>query len=86
MPATFHQPVTYPMDRMYLRYGYKDRDSVQVRLDDKNEIYMSIDGVGRATGISGGLRALKVPLGLFVKSFDEILDLLERKKKEADLP
>ena len=54
-----------PTNRFYVHYGYKDRCSVQVRLEESGEVYLCV----APEHPSYGYVTTTVPFDLFVKEF-----------------
>lgn len=73
-----------PMDRIYLRHGYKERDSVQVRYDggqgDEAKIYLCDSREGR---YPDKIVAARIPFDIFLKAWPNFIEHVAALTHEA---
>lgn len=69
--------ITYPACRFDVRHGYKDHESVQVRLEADGSVYCCyVNAAGRLVSVA-------VPFDRFRDAFHVMLDSLEAQKGEV---
>lgn len=68
---TYDKPLRMevPTDKFLVNFGYKDRSSVQIRLEKNGDVYASVF----PEHISCGAATATVPLNMFVEKFREFV-------------
>jgi hypothetical protein len=71
-----------PLDQFFIRHGYKDRSSVQIRLEKDGHIYMSDSNESRSWDREK-LITTTVPFKLFIEHWPQFIVFLRARAAEA---
>jgi hypothetical protein len=77
-----HISINAPLDCFRARFGYKDRDSIQLRLNNDGTVYVCDDREGRELG--GPPMAGSISWEVFASEWPGIVKFLLRKEHEAE--
>ena len=70
-----------PLRRFYIRFGYEDEDSVQIRLEDNGDVYLCDDRETRPFGQDKTLSAT-VPFEMLAEEWPRFVTFVRAKAAE----
>lgn len=71
----------FPLNRICIGFGYKDRDSIQMRLEEGGDVYLSDDRSSRPFGQDRILSAT-VPFEVLAEEWPRFVEFLRSKAAE----